>query len=81
MYHKWVGFVTAAISMSIFQAAMVYIISIQKDKLLALGGNTGNVIYDVNSCLFALQLIQSRLTTPRVVVLHWSRIESFDWIF
>ncbi|KAF9052515.1 ERG4/ERG24 ergosterol biosynthesis protein [Hymenopellis radicata] len=46
IYHKWVGFVTAAVSMSIFLAVMVYVMSFQKDKLLALGGNTGNVIYD-----------------------------------
>lgn len=46
LYEKWVGFTTAAIVMSVFQAAAVYAMSFQSGKLLALGGNSGNFIYD-----------------------------------
>ncbi|KAI0785203.1 ERG4/ERG24 ergosterol biosynthesis protein [Abortiporus biennis] len=46
IYEKWVGFVTASLLMSIFQAAACYAGSFAPGKLLALGGNTGNPIYD-----------------------------------
>lgn len=46
-YDKWLGFVTASIAMSVFQALYVYIASFKAGKLLALGGNSGNFIYDV----------------------------------
>jgi len=46
LYEKWVGFVTASILMSVLQAAFVYVLSFQEGKLLALGGNSGNFIYD-----------------------------------
>ncbi|KAK7036750.1 erg24, C-14 sterol reductase [Paramarasmius palmivorus] len=46
IYHKWVGLCTAALLMSIIQAIYVYAMSFVPGKLLALGGNTGNVIYD-----------------------------------
>ncbi|KAF5382048.1 hypothetical protein D9615_004459 [Tricholomella constricta] len=46
LYEKWVGFVTASVLMATAQAVFCYIISFQKDKLLALGGNSGNFIYD-----------------------------------
>ncbi|KAL0572203.1 erg24, C-14 sterol reductase [Marasmius crinis-equi] len=45
-YEKWVGFVTASVLMSVFQAIAVYVMSFQEGKLLALGGNSGNFIYD-----------------------------------
>jgi delta14-sterol reductase len=48
IYDKWLGFVTASILMSVFQAVACHIASFfGKDKLLALGGNSGNHIYDV----------------------------------
>ena len=43
----WVGFVSAALSMSFVQGILWYALSFQKGKLLALGGNSGNAIYDV----------------------------------
>ncbi|KAL0954524.1 hypothetical protein HGRIS_003491 [Hohenbuehelia grisea] len=46
IYDRWVGFVTASILMSVFQATACYIASFQQGKLLALGGNSGNFIYD-----------------------------------
>jgi hypothetical protein len=49
LYEKWVGFVTAALLMSIFQGIACYAASFMPGKLLALGGNTGNPIYDVSS--------------------------------
>jgi hypothetical protein len=46
-YDHWVGFVSAALSMSFFQGVLWYALSFQEGKLLALGGNSGNFIYDV----------------------------------
>ncbi|KAF4613929.1 hypothetical protein D9613_007619 [Agrocybe pediades] len=46
IYEKWVGLATASIVMSVVQATYVYIASFKPGKLLALGGNTGNFIYD-----------------------------------
>ncbi len=47
IYEKWVGFITASVLMSLIQAIAVYAMSFQEGKLLALGGNSGNFIYDV----------------------------------
>ena len=47
IYERFVGFTTAAFLMSVVQALYVYIASFQPGKLLALGGNSGNLIYDV----------------------------------
>jgi Delta14-sterol reductase len=47
-YDRWVGFCTAALLNSVLQAVYVYLASFREGKQLALGGNTGNVIYDVN---------------------------------
>jgi delta14-sterol reductase len=47
LYERWVGFVTASVIMAIFQAAACYIFSFKEGTLLSLGGNTGNLIYDV----------------------------------
>ncbi|KAK1225005.1 erg24, C-14 sterol reductase [Marasmius sp. AFHP31] len=46
LYERWVGFVTASVLMSVLQALGVYFMSFQDGKLLALGGNSGNFIYD-----------------------------------
>ncbi|KAG5647001.1 hypothetical protein DXG03_001725 [Asterophora parasitica] len=46
LYEKWIGFVTASVIMAVTQALFCYVISFQKGKLLALGGNSGNFIYD-----------------------------------
>ncbi|KAF8920411.1 ERG4/ERG24 ergosterol biosynthesis protein [Mucidula mucida] len=46
IYEKWVGFITASVLMSLIQAIAVYAMSFQEGKLLALGGNSGNFIYD-----------------------------------
>jgi len=45
-YHKWVGFVTAAVLMSVLQGLVCYAASFRSAALLALGGNTGNQVYD-----------------------------------
>jgi hypothetical protein len=47
VYYKWVGLVTAAIFMSFLQATYCYLSSFKQGRLLALGGNSGNLIYDV----------------------------------
>ena len=48
IYDKWIGFVTASLIMSLVQSVYCYISSFFGDKLLALGGNSGNFIYDVS---------------------------------
>ncbi|THH20554.1 hypothetical protein EW146_g838 [Bondarzewia mesenterica] len=45
-YEHWVGFLTAALLNSIFQGLLWYALSFKKGKLLALGGNSGNHVYD-----------------------------------
>ncbi|KAF7374817.1 Glycosyltransferase family 2 protein [Mycena sanguinolenta] len=45
-YEKFVGLITAAIIMSIVQAVACYVASFRPGALLALGGNSGNFIYD-----------------------------------
>lgn len=51
-YDKWVGFLTASLIMAIVQALGCYLGSFRQGKLLALGGNSGNVIYDVRRSYF-----------------------------
>ena len=48
LYDKWIGFVTASLVMSIVQSIYSYGSSFYGNKLLALGGNSGNFIYDVS---------------------------------
>lgn len=48
LYTKWIGFVTASFVMSVVQSVYCYASSFFGDKLLALGGNSGNFIYDVS---------------------------------
>ena len=52
LYDKWVGLASAALLMSVVQAVYVYAASFRSGKLLALGGNSGNFIYDVGRCFF-----------------------------
>ena len=47
IYDRWVGLVTASMLVATIQAVYCYASSFRSGKLLALGGNTGNVIYDV----------------------------------
>lgn len=47
IYNKWIGLVTASLLMSILQTFACYFASFQPGKLLALGGNSGNHLYDV----------------------------------
>ncbi len=55
IYERWVGFVTASVLMSVVQGIACYYSSFQGQKLLALGGNSGNFIYDVSSiCSFGV---------------------------
>lgn len=68
IYERWVGFATAAILMSVFQGIALYLSSFSGNKLLALGGNTGNPIYDVRNTYSP----KSYMLTDRHPVLHWS---------
>lgn len=52
IYHKWVGFMTASLVVSVVQALGVYAFSFRKGALLALGGNSGNPIYDVRPSFY-----------------------------
>ncbi len=75
-YDHWVGFMSAALSMSLFQGILWYTLSFQEGKLLALGGNSGNVIYDVCRVI----VISSTLADVSLIVLHWTGAESDCWI-
>ncbi|KAJ7773363.1 ERG4/ERG24 ergosterol biosynthesis protein [Mycena metata] len=46
LYEKFVGFITAAVIMSIVQGVACYAASFRPGAILALGGNSGNPIYD-----------------------------------
>ncbi|KAG8702026.1 erg24, C-14 sterol reductase [Ceratobasidium sp. 394] len=48
IYDHWVGLCTAAITNAVAQATYCYLTSLQNEgsRLLALGGNTGSVLYD-----------------------------------
>ncbi|CAE6415346.1 unnamed protein product, partial [Rhizoctonia solani] len=48
IYDRWVGLCTAVILNSLIHATYSYIMSTQNEdqRLLALGGNTGNILYD-----------------------------------
>ncbi|TDL15390.1 ERG4/ERG24 ergosterol biosynthesis protein [Rickenella mellea] len=46
IYEHWVGLVTASVIMSVVQAGACYAASFREGALLALGGNSGNHIYD-----------------------------------
>jgi Delta14-sterol reductase len=55
-YDRWVGFITASLLMSIVQACYVYAASFRNGKLLALGGNSGNPLFDVGVYLSLLSI-------------------------
>ncbi|WFC99134.1 Delta(14)-sterol reductase [Malassezia yamatoensis] len=46
LYNHWPGLLSAAVVNAFVQAVYVYAASFQGEKLLAEGGNTGNVIFD-----------------------------------
>jgi hypothetical protein len=48
MYDRWLGLLTAAFVNSVVQALAVYWQSFNNGELLALGGNSGNFVYDVS---------------------------------
>jgi delta14-sterol reductase len=50
IYDHWVGFCTAAILNAVIQANYCYFTSMlnEDSRVLALGGNSGNPIYDVS---------------------------------
>jgi Delta14-sterol reductase len=52
IYDHWLGLVTASILFSFLQAAFCYTSSFRPGRLLALGGNSGNHIYDVCPSFF-----------------------------
>jgi delta14-sterol reductase len=47
-YHHWAGFITASLTMAFTQACYCYATSFIDGKVTALGGNTGNPLYDVS---------------------------------
>ncbi|KZT11974.1 ERG4/ERG24 ergosterol biosynthesis protein, partial [Laetiporus sulphureus 93-53] len=46
IYDKWIGLVTASVLVAVVQAVLCYAASFRPGALLALGGNSGNPIYD-----------------------------------
>jgi delta14-sterol reductase len=51
VYDNWVPLLSASLAMSAIQATWVYAYSFFSGELLALGGNSGNIIYDVRTGL------------------------------
>ncbi len=51
IYDHWLGLVTASILMAVVQGLGCYLASFRKGALLALGGNSGNPIYDVRALI------------------------------
>jgi hypothetical protein len=47
IYNHWIGILHGAIANAVVQAFYFYAVSFRDGKLLALGGNSGNHIYDV----------------------------------
>jgi len=74
LYEKWVGLITAAIINSVFQACYVYAMSFRQGKLLALGGNSGNFLYDwfigreLNPTVFGLDLKSFNELRPGLIL-------------
>ena len=54
IYDKWVGFLTAALLNAFIQSVYVYVASFRQGSILALGGNSGNIIYDASICTFPI---------------------------
>jgi Ergosterol biosynthesis ERG4/ERG24 family len=52
VYDNYLSFCLASILTSFLVAGYVYYASFKPDKMLALGGNTGNAVYDVSMLLF-----------------------------
>ena len=75
LYDKWLGFLTASLIMSLVQAVAVYAGSFRKGALLALGGNSGNPIYDVRRLLTFPMLFDIR----HLLVFHRARTEPLYW--
>jgi Delta14-sterol reductase len=47
IYNHWIGILTGAFVNSVAQATLCYLFSFRQGTLLALGGNSGNHLYDV----------------------------------
>lgn len=62
--------------MAVFQATYSYVTSFRKGSLLALGGNSGNIIYDVSA-----SSRQENASHLRPQVVYRSRTESVYWLF
>ncbi|KAJ8507339.1 hypothetical protein ONZ45_g10269 [Pleurotus djamor] len=79
LYTKWVGFVTASLLMSVLQSIYVYASSFREGRLLALGGNTGNHIYDffigreLNPSIGSLDLKSFNEIRPSMIL--WALID------
>lgn len=75
IYEHWTGLITASLLMSVVQGIAVYAASFRPRALLALGGNSGNPIYDV-CCHTSLAPNHTDVANhPSRLVLHWSRVE------
>jgi delta14-sterol reductase len=51
IYDNWVPLLSASLAMSFIQATWVWAYSFFSGELLALGGNSGNIVYDVRACI------------------------------
>jgi len=51
IFDNWVPLLSASLAMSGVQATWVWGYSFFSRELLALGGNSGNIVYDVRACV------------------------------
>jgi hypothetical protein len=62
VYEHWVGLNVASILFAFAVSIWVYVRSFAPGALLALGGNSGNTIYDVSNVIFRVWKLCSILT-------------------
>jgi hypothetical protein len=74
LYDRWLGLLTAATVNSVVQALYVHWNSFGNKELLALGGNSGNFIYDVSQGK-ASAAINLLIIAPLHTVLDGSTLE------
>ena len=78
IYEHWIGLQTASILMAVVQAVYCYASSFRSGALLALGGNSGNFIYDVR--FTRTFVLPQQLTLTLSTVVHWPRTQPLHWL-
>ena len=73
IFDNWVPLLSASLAMSGVQATWVWGYSFFSRELLALGGNSGNIVYDVRACVaLSLGSVPVAARIELIVVVPWS---------